>query len=267
VKFYSTGMLVRLGFSSAVAADPDLLIVDEVLSVGDVAFQSRSFDRMLELRENGATLLVVSHNLQAVRRLTDKALVLNGGEVSFQGTTDDAISEYHEVLKSTVGPLTKEHQDPSEVVTVLSFDMIGEDGVPTANVTTGETVSCVLRVRFDQPVEQAVFGMSIVTETGQFAYAEYSNEAESRSYGAGEQRAFTIRVPMRLVSGSYIAAAGVRWGSVPKHTVVGPRKPFYVSGRPLVGGVVDLAASFDVTDEIGWGEAPPALRTEPRDQR
>src|SRR5204863_8000785 len=77
VKFYSSGMFVRLGFAVAVASDPEVLLVDEVLAVGDFAFQTKCFDRMEEIRRQGATVLVVSHNMNAIRRLCSRTMLLH----------------------------------------------------------------------------------------------------------------------------------------------------------------------------------------------
>ena len=87
MKFYSSGMFVRLGFAVAVAADPRVLLVDEVLAVGDLAFQIKCFDRMMQMRDGGATVVVVSHNLNAVRRMCDRTIVMHDGEVRYDGDT------------------------------------------------------------------------------------------------------------------------------------------------------------------------------------
>jgi ABC-type polysaccharide/polyol phosphate transport system ATPase subunit len=243
VKFYSSGMLVRLGFASAVSSRPDLLIVDEVLAVGDVAFQARSFDRMMELRQEGATLVVVSHNMQAIRRLTDRVVVLHKGEVSFQGPTSEGISVYHDLLRYWVNTADAR---PSDKVSVQSFELYGEDGEPTANVGTGERVTFRARTRFDETVEEAVFGVAIATDSGQFVYAESSYDIGARTFRADEEHTLTITLSMPLNSGSYTATGGVHFGRVAKEQVNGPPKVFYVSGRPLVRGIVDLGASFGI---------------------
>ncbi len=98
VKFYSSGMFVRLGFAVAVEANPDILLVDEVLAVGDIAFQVKCFDRMMEIRQSGTTVLVVSHNLHAIRMMCDRTAVLEHGELRFDGDTSDAIGLYHDLL-------------------------------------------------------------------------------------------------------------------------------------------------------------------------
>jgi lipopolysaccharide transport system ATP-binding protein len=252
VKFYSSGMMVRLGFASAVAAEPDLLIVDEVLAVGDVAFQMRSFDRMLEMQQNGAALVVVSHNMSAVRRLATRAVVLHDGQVSFRGSTPDSISHYHDLQRESTRRTTPLAEE-GETVRILSFDMYGADGEPTANVEEGETVTLRARIRFLADAEDVLFGISITTETSQVVYSENSiGGAGHLSFRAGDEQTFVARVPMHLVSGSYTAAGGVIWGSVVRDRALATPKIFYVSGRPLIRGVADLHAQFDLEDD------PPA---------
>ena len=92
VKWYSTGMLARLGFSVAVHTNPDVLIVDEVLSVGDVGFQRKCFDMMKSYKARGITIVFVSHNLQAVTSLCDRVILLSKGTVNCEGVPEDVIS-------------------------------------------------------------------------------------------------------------------------------------------------------------------------------
>jgi ABC-type polysaccharide/polyol phosphate transport system ATPase subunit len=98
VRFYSTGMLVRLGFALFAFLEPDLLIVDEALSVGDVFFQQKCAVRIEAMREQGTTFLFVSHDMGAVRRLCTNALLLNHGQPVFLGPATEAINRYHGVL-------------------------------------------------------------------------------------------------------------------------------------------------------------------------
>src|SRR5881409_3037703 len=85
VKFYSSGMFLRLAFAVAIHVDPDVLLVDEVLAVGDLAFQLKCFSRMAALQERGTTIVVVTHNLGVVRRMCRRAVVLRRGIISFDG--------------------------------------------------------------------------------------------------------------------------------------------------------------------------------------
>lgn len=98
VKTYSSGMAVRLAFSIAINVDPDILVVDEALSVGDAAFQRKCFARIKEIQERGATILFVSHDGGAVVDLCDKAILLDQGEMLYYGTPKKVISLYHKLL-------------------------------------------------------------------------------------------------------------------------------------------------------------------------
>lgn len=94
VKTYSSGMFMRLAFAAATAIDPDVLIVDEALSVGDLHFQKKSLNRILELRERGATILFCSHNLYQVRSLCQRAAWIHGGRIQAIGATEDVVTAY-----------------------------------------------------------------------------------------------------------------------------------------------------------------------------
>jgi ABC-type polysaccharide/polyol phosphate transport system ATPase subunit len=261
VKFYSSGMTVRLGFASAVAADPDLLIVDEVLAVGDIAFQAKCFDRMMEMRENGATLVVVSHNMQSVQRLAVETLVLRDGEVAFRGATADAISIYHESLRGAIH-VTNDDDGTTGAIEILSMDAYAEDGRPSSNFASGETATFKMRVRFESAIEDAIFGIAISSESGEFVYGENSVAQGRRRFEAGTYT-LTMTARMPLNSGSYTARGGVRWGGLVKHQLTSPTKVFYVTGRHLVRGIVDMEATF--TAELD-AEAGPAA-SDVADQR
>ena len=98
VKLYSSGMFVRLAFSLSIAVEPDILIVDEALSVGDIFFQAKCYKRMEELKERGTTILLVTHDLGAVMRFCDKAIVLNSGKKIAEGNPHDMIDLYKKIL-------------------------------------------------------------------------------------------------------------------------------------------------------------------------
>lgn len=103
VKTYSSGMMVRLAFAVSVCIEPDLLIVDEALSVGDVFFQQKCFARLRELQEKGVSLLFVSHDMGAVRNLCDRCILLNKGDVVFDGSPEIAVSKYYTASSETHG--------------------------------------------------------------------------------------------------------------------------------------------------------------------
>jgi len=133
IRNYSSGMYVRLGFAIAVHVDPDILLVDEVLSVGDVAFQERSLARMRSFKERGKTVVLVSHDLGAVRSLCDRAIVLDHGRVTFDGEVEQAITFYNRLMR-TRGRFTPAVATPANPsgdgrarIGELRFDVPGHD--------------------------------------------------------------------------------------------------------------------------------------------
>jgi len=108
VKTYSSGMFMRLAFAAATAIDPDVLIVDEALSVGDLSFQKKSLNRILALREQGATVLFCSHNLYQVRSLCQRAAWIHGGKIAAIGKTEDVVTAYEAHERRRYAHLTAE---------------------------------------------------------------------------------------------------------------------------------------------------------------
>jgi ABC-type polysaccharide/polyol phosphate transport system ATPase subunit len=98
VKQYSSGMYMRLAFSVAIEVDPDILIIDEILSVGDAGFQGKCFERIEDFRSRGKTILLVSHSMDNVRKLCDRAMLVHGGRVLEDGPPDRVIARYEELL-------------------------------------------------------------------------------------------------------------------------------------------------------------------------
>ena len=102
VKYYSSGMYARLGFSVAAHTNPDLLLVDEVLAVGDYSFQQQCYQRMRDLQKNGTTILLVSHNLAAINDICNEVIVLHRGTMVFQGPAVEGIAEYASLTRQNV---------------------------------------------------------------------------------------------------------------------------------------------------------------------
>lgn len=243
VKFYSSGMAVRLGFAVAIQAEPDVLLVDEVLAVGDIAFQWKCFDRMMDIRRSGTTVAVVSHNLNAVRKLCDRTLVINQGQVVFEGETNSAISTFHQILGED-----REIDDEESVTgtagVIESVELFDEKGQPTGLVQAGDTVVVRAAIRFDQPVEDPVFSFVVRSEKGVGVYSENSKQRlETGSFQPGDRCVYEISVPVRLATGSYSAMVSMVSTDL-SEVLDGPRQAsFYVAGRDSVRGA-DLGAEF-----------------------
>jgi lipopolysaccharide transport system ATP-binding protein len=148
VKRYSSGMYVRLGFAIAAHLDPDVLLLDEVLAVGDAAFQAKCFERINELHKSGTTIVFISHDLGAVERLCSRALLMDHGQIAADGNTSDVVKRYGELAKQKeVARSSQQSMSPGETgdVVITGCDMFGADGLPRRDFEFGEA----LRVRIE----------------------------------------------------------------------------------------------------------------------
>ena len=134
VKRYSSGMYVRLAFAVAAHLEPELLIVDEVLAVGDLEFQQRSLGKMHEVSRGGRTVLFVSHNMTAIQALTRRTVLLDRGEVIFDGGTSEAIARYAQLASRPAGEASRGRGDHTAI---LSVDILDEGGAPARQYTPG----------------------------------------------------------------------------------------------------------------------------------
>ena len=247
VKFYSSGMFVRLGFAVSAMSDPDVLLIDEVLAVGDLAFQLKCFERLERLRESGATVVLVTHNLNAVRRLCERTLVIHNGELRHDGDTVEALSLYHELLGEDLDiddAVAVDEPAAIDAGELANLRLLGPDGEPTRHAATGDTLTLEATITLREPVADPVLGLNVVTEGGVRAYGENWRVNDLPGWdGAGPLRV-RISFCAAMATGSY--SLHLSLGS-PRHAGIAPPAPpilFFVTGRHSVGGIVDLASTL-----------------------
>lgn len=167
VKNYSSGMYVRLGFSVAINVDPDVLLIDEVLAVGDEEFQRKCLERINDLRDAGKTIVVVTHSLMTVRSLCDEAVWLENGEMKAYGKADEVADSY--LGKVQVEKQAQEEADPESKwtkVRITGLELLDSAGAPSRRVRTGEQVTFRLFYEAHEPVPKPVFSFSFHTPDG-----------------------------------------------------------------------------------------------------
>ena len=154
VKHYSSGMSVRLGFSVAVHGDPDILLVDEVLAVGDMAFRSKCYKKISELRKK-TSIIIVSHYMPAVQNIATKCLVLDKGRQVYMGDTISAISYYYHLLSEKVGKqkndLSKCYKD--DRIDIKNIKVLRNGKEETTNLCSGDSVEFLLRMQTKKLIE------------------------------------------------------------------------------------------------------------------
>jgi len=167
VKRYSSGMYLRLAFAVAAHLDPEILMVDEVLAVGDASFQKKCLGKMGEVAHKGRTVLFVSHNMSAVNALCPKSILLHQGQVSTTGTSTDVISQYGQLSaarpEATVdfSMRTVERYGAKKFATWNSIILKNSQGKPTSNLCMGESASFLLDLDIREPSDDFEIGVAI----------------------------------------------------------------------------------------------------------
>lgn len=169
VKHYSSGMYVRLGFAVAVEMDPEILLIDEVLAVGDVAFQTKCLARIRDFQRRGKTLLLVSHALQTVEEFCNRVFLIHQGRLVAQGAPADVIFTY---LRSYMGEGGGVHavEYGSREVSIVNVRFLDAGGRETGHMTTGQPMTVEISYQASRRVERPVFGFSIKTGNGMFVF-------------------------------------------------------------------------------------------------
>jgi lipopolysaccharide transport system ATP-binding protein len=187
VRTYSSGMFVRLAFSAAISVDPDILVIDEALAVGDAKFQGRCFDRISAIRNRGGTILVVTHALEQVAHFCDRAILINRGNILAFGDTTSTLSHYLEIsntsprkarqAKATQGDIDdpfRSHPsycleenrwgDGAAAITEVLISQDGRENPET--IAPGRVVEFTLKINFQSYVKQPIYGMAIKSPVG-----------------------------------------------------------------------------------------------------
>jgi lipopolysaccharide transport system ATP-binding protein len=214
VRVYSSGMQMRLAFSVAVARRPDVLIVDEALSVGDIFFQHKSFERIRQFARDGTTLLIVSHDKQAIQSICDRAILLNGGKVAMEGEPEAVMDYYNALLSDTRNQAIRQEAlaegktrtvsgtGEAEVVDIVLLD---ERERPVEVIDVGQTVTLKVVVKANASVDRLVLGYGIRDRLGQVIYGTNTELTKQPLHGvaAGSTTVYRITFPANLGTGGY----------------------------------------------------------------
>lgn len=159
VKFYSSGMYVRLAFAVAVHVDPDILLIDEVLSVGDEPFQRKCIDRIKQFQREGRTIVIVTHGLDAVRQMCDRAVLLDHGHVVLDGSPVDALRAFRDAYADDpIAGVTAGNKQ----IEILDARFISPTGEPVRRTSPQRPVSIEIDVLAHQPTDDWATGISLV---------------------------------------------------------------------------------------------------------
>jgi ABC-type polysaccharide/polyol phosphate transport system ATPase subunit len=181
VKTYSSGMYVRLGFSVAININPDILLVDEVLAVGDETFQKKCLKKIFEFKKEGKTIIFVSHDLQTIEQLCDRVFLLHNGRLVKEGKPIEVISEYHRLLIGTSqlnvmeggqwqgngnNQLNGKNRWGSKEVEITDVLFLDKTEKEVEFIKTGEPLLIRIYYKAQTKIENPVFGIAVYSDTG-----------------------------------------------------------------------------------------------------
>jgi lipopolysaccharide transport system ATP-binding protein len=285
VKTYSSGMFVRLAFAVASNVEPDILVIDEALAVGDAVFQHRCLRRIKEIQERGATVLFVSHDAAAVRALCSRAILLSAGRVVEDGAPSDVLNHYQklvmereqayedetaqdettgaEEVEESRAPLRYTYRHGDGSAEIVSAELLDASRRPAGIVETGVPLTLRVRARFHREVDDAVFGFLINNNHGIHIYGTNTKEQqiELGTLRRGEVVEVNFAFNCWLGLDQFSVSLAVHSRDGVSYDWLDGVIFFRVTSPVLVEGVANLNASVTAR-RIGSRIAEPGLRNQ-----
>ncbi|MBK9171187.1 MAG: ABC transporter ATP-binding protein [Bryobacterales bacterium] len=252
VKEYSSGMYVRLAFSTAIHVEPEILVVDEALAVGDAVFANRCVRKLQELRARGVTVLFVSHDLGLVKQLANRAILLHGGRILAEGHPKDVVNQYIGLVldkdpapKQRTAQASFRHGDRSS--RILRVELLDRTGEPAEVVACGEPVTVRIVARFSAAQTDPMAGILIRTRTGLDVYGTNTRIEETPlgPFAGGEEVEIRFRFDCWLTPQEYTLTVATQHADGTSHDWLDEAISFEVAGASGVAGMVDLRAAID----------------------
>jgi len=261
VKLYSSGMYARLAFAIGIYLDPDIFIIDEALSVGDVFFQARCARKLAEYRESGGTVLFVTHDTYTLERICTRSIVLYQGRKYFEGPNADAVNTYYQLERNdAAGQLVEQMDQPPGTLTgqvelrrdhitgdgsafIEEVSIVDNAGNSTTTFQVGEWMTVHLQVRFERDLEQFDFGIGVRDRTGVLlggahTFYQHATRGPARS---GQRIHLTGRVHLAIAPGPYLLLIGIARNFSPEYW-----EDYYV--------LWDCCAINVIGDQPFWGQ-------------
>jgi len=279
VKTYSSGMYVRLAFATAIHVDPDILVVDEALAVGDISFQNRCYRKIEELQKRGKTIILVSHDMMAVKKFCGMAILLDRGKIVETGAPNEVVNHYHKLIaereEEYLSELNREYGNKIDKMIngqikqkegeglrygagdarIVDYQLLNQEGIPVDVIGTDEMFTIRSRALFLRDVEEPVMGMLIKTLKGIDLVGASTVEIGKPIGPVKEGTIVTMEFIQknRLTPGDYVMSVGVSEKTANGIRALDRRidtKVFKVIGNSRSYGLVDFATEVRINKEI-----------------
>jgi ABC-type polysaccharide/polyol phosphate transport system ATPase subunit len=264
VKTYSSGMAVRLGFSIAAHCDPDVLLVDEVLAVGDEAFARRSLEKFSEFERAGKTLLFVSHDLGLVIERCRRALWLDGGRLAADGPSGETVARYRESVsereaerragtRHAAPTVARPDRIGSGAASISGVRLLDGEGRPTSRVRSGEPARFAMDVEAPSALDDFVFGFAISTVSGAVVFGSNTEiDGFAAEELAGESTVVLEIEALDLAPGVYAVDAAVHARDGSPYDYRRDLFRFEVAADRAVAGVWNPARTWKFAGGVRW---------------
>lgn len=218
VKSYSSGMYVRLAFSLAIHVDPDVLIIDEALAVGDEVFQRKCYSKFEEFKALGKTIILVTHDLNAVRALCERVGIIYDGSLIFEGSSNEVVNYYQKMsLTANLQVAEKSEEDQQKLrygngkAKIAEYEVLDQAGKETTVYRTGDKITIRLKVKVNDTIITPVFGVIFKTINGIEVFGTNSRLLNSTidKLNNGDNVCYELTLPLYLNEGSYFLSFGI----------------------------------------------------------
>lgn len=246
VKRYSSGMYVRLGFSVAAHNNPDVLLVDEVLAVGDAEFRQKCIERIKSLRETGVSIIFISHNLFQVRKVCERGIFLRAGEIQSMGTIDEAIRAYESWLQNS-GPLSPQNSQRfsyapgvgGDDLRIVGIEVCDQDGIAKPQFDYDEPAEIRIHYTARRPFPSLHFVLKCIRVDGVVCAVMRSSDLGIEVDELKDQGYISLHMPeLQLASGTYLLEVRLRDRNDAVTLSKGSSATFNVAG-PTVSSEID----------------------------
>ncbi len=249
VKFYSSGMLVRLGFAVAVHVDPDVLLIDEVLAVGDEAFQAKCLDRIRAFQREGRTIVLVTHALDTVIEICDRAAMLHHGELHAIGMPADVVREMRYVLLGVTDPNFVPEEGTREAE-IAEVQIVRPNGSSEGAILRGDPLTIVIDVRQNEPLDDLDVDFAVLDGATNHAVLDARTSRAGLDLGRFDKKRVRFRIEgFPYEPGKYWVTVGLSNRSTGHlYHVQTQRYLFEVFDAPRVQELVEVPVAVEVED-------------------
>lgn len=212
LKNYSSGMQVRLAFSIAIRAKTDILLIDEVLAVGDAAFQAKCFDYFYELKKSDTTVIFVSHDQGSLERFCDRGVLIDDGKVTAEGKISKVLKEYSKVVLKELAEneeVQAGEDIKSDYAQIFDVQLLTKDGQSTKKLSYGDSAKITYKIRVKKKILNPIFGVTVWKKNVEEAAILATNTLidgapETGEFNKGDVITFNVDIPTTLNDGEYI---------------------------------------------------------------